>query len=349
MPDSEEIAAAGTTIAGAAARPDQTVGYRSGALSIETLLAAVPDLADFAHPMAEQPLSKGSEDMTSADWLLLARRIRDAGRTASADAIVVTHGTDTLEETSWFLDLVCPVCPPVVLTGAMRPATATGADGPANLRLACLAAAEAAADALAANAADALKVPPVTMAPTGIGGTDAPRIGLRVAFHGCLYPAHAVAKVHTMAIDAFADRDPSGPGLSGHFADVALPDALPRVALLTAHVDCDPAIIDWHLARGARGIVIAGTGNGTLARPMRAALARAAADGTVIVRASRVPAGPVIRNAESDPADQDDALGFLVAGRLGPLKARILLQCALMAGLSGRTLADLFLRFDVRP
>ncbi|MGE0800699.1 MAG: asparaginase [Lautropia sp.] len=347
------IVATGGTIAGAAASATQTVGYRAGALPVTALVDAVPGLADLAALATEQPFAIGSEDLCSSHWLTLAGRLRAALADPAIDAIVITHGTDTLEETAFFLDLVLTPAKPVVLTGAMRPATALGADGPANL-----AAATRFALAAAGNGAAAGR----------------PR-GVLVAFNDCAWSAATVRKVRTTRIDAFDGgdsapvaallsetvvwRDGAGddsrddgsndsdssngsdgarddrPGArSGRFAALPLTDPLPAVALIWQHVDCDQAIVDWHLGRGVAGLVLAGTGNGTMPATMRAALARASRAGCRVVRASRVAAGPVIRNAEADPADRDDALGFIAAGWLGPLKARLLLQCALAAGLA---------------
>ena len=108
-------------------------------------------------------------------------------------------------------------------------------------------------------------------------------------------------------------------------------------------MDCDEAVVDWHLARGARGIVIAGSGNGMMPDPMRAALARARRSGCIVVRATRVAGGPVMRNAEAEPADRDDALGFVASGFVAPLKARVLLQCCLAAAM---TVAEVQRQFD---
>jgi L-asparaginase len=191
--------------------------------------------------------------------------------------------------------------------------------------------------------------------------------GVLVAFGDRAFAAAGVTKVHTLRTDAFAARDDAAAGellddavrwrrpppaaakslfeslpLPGPQSESA-PGALPKVALVLQHVDCDEAVIDWHLARGVAGIVVAGTGNGMLPDAMRAALARAGRSGCIIVRASRVGAGPVVRNAEAEPADRDDALGFVASGFLSALKARILLQCCLAAGMAA---ADIQKQFE---
>lgn len=320
------IIGTGGTIAGAAHDATQTLGYRAGAVPVSRLVETVPGIAGMAAIRTVQPFSIGSQHMTSDHWLALAKLVREASQDTGVDGIVITHGTDTLEETAFFLDLIMPPGKPVVMTGAMRPATAVSADGPANLLAACLFATDA----------------------------DAPGRGVLVAFNDCAWRADSVGKVHTLRVDAFAARDASAAGLlvsgvvrwrdappandhgaqSRPFGTLALPAALPRVGLVWQHVDGDEAVIDWHLAHGARGIVIAGTGNGMMPDAMRAALAGASRRGCMIVRASRVANGPVIRNAEAEPADRDDALGFIASGSVAPLKARLLLQCCLASGMT---------------
>jgi L-asparaginase len=323
----------GGTIAGSAPAATQTTGYRAGAVPVARLVQDLPQLAELANIRTSQPFSIGSQHMTSANWLRLAALVREAVADASVDGIVLTHGTDTMEETAFFLDLVTARVKPVVMTGAMRPATAVSADGPANLLGACRFASDA-----------------------GAAGH-----GVLVAFADRAFAAASVAKAHTLRTDAFAARDASpvaelvgetvawrrpAPGEDHQaFAALALPEALPRVALLLQHVDCDEAVVDWHLARGVQGIVIAGSGNGMLPDPMRAALAGASRSGCIVVRASRVGAGPVMRNAEAEPADRDDALGFVASGFLAPLKARILLQVCLAAEMSAGQIQGQFDRF----
>ena len=327
----------GGTIAGSAPTATQTVGYRAGVVAVSQLVDNLPGSADIAELRTSQPFSIGSQHMTSSNWLALASLVRDAQADPAIDGVVVTHGTDTMEETAFFLDVVTAAGKPVVMTGAMRPATALSADGPANLLAACRFACD-----------------------PGAAGR-----GVLVAFGERAFAAASVAKAHTLRTDAFVARDdaavgelvaqtvhwrhpaPDAESRAGRraLAGIALPDPLPRVALILQHVDCDPAVVDWQVARGARGIVVAGSGNGMLPDPMRAALAQASRGGCIVVRASRVAAGPEVRNAEAEPGDRDDALGFVASGYVAPLKARILLQCCLAAGLSGREIQQQFDRY----
>jgi L-asparaginase len=313
------LIATGGTIAGAAPSADRTQGYRPGALPVSALIDAVPGLRDLARIDAEQPFSIGSQHMTATHWLALAARLRALDPDVAG--VVVTHGTDTLEETALLLDLLCPRERPIVLTGAMRPATALGADGPMNL----YAAARVALDPAARGA------------------------GAMVLMNDQVFGPDRAAKAHTSRTDAFVARDAAAlaeladarprwresPAAAAarrpSFAAALdpLPRSLPRVDLIAQHVDADPAIVGWLEGRGARGLVVAGTGHGTLPDPMREALAAAAARGCLVVRASRIAGGPVLRNSGVD----DDANGFVAAAHVSPHKARLVASLALAAGL----------------
>lgn len=333
------IIGTGGTIAGVAASAGSTAGYQAGALPIGQILDSVPGLSTLVPEgrlATEQVFSIPSEQISGAHWLQLAGRLRAwLNGDKAPDAIVITHGTDTLEETAFFLSLVLPPTRPVLLTGAMRPASALSADGPGNLYDACR-------FALAARQA-------------GIGGVF-------VSFSGRVLRADAVYKQHANRTDAFAQRygqpvawleadrpcwQPAlaGGGLQGQFAMQGLKytaapaegDAasmtLPPVGIVPQHVDADPTMVAWLRSRGCQGLVLAGTGVGTMPVPMRAALAQARREGCLVVRASRVPEGYVGRNTEARPEDGDDALDFIAAGWLDARKARILLQLCLAAGI----------------
>jgi L-asparaginase len=327
------LIATGGTIAGAAASADRTQGYVPGALPVSALVDAVPGLADLAQIVAEQPFSIGSQHMTSAHWLSLIARLRAASDDPSLAGAVLTHGTDTLEETALLLDLTCDRGLPIVLTGAMRPATALGADGPMNLY------------AAVATATD----------PSARGA------GAMVLMNDQVLGPDRAAKAHTARTDAFVARD------GGPLAEIVdgrprwrtapaqaaarrpslasaldpLPATLPRVDVVAQHVDADPGVVDWMVSRGARGLVLAGTGHGTMPDGMRDALARAADAGVLVVRASRLPAGPVVRGAGID----DDRWGFVPAGWLSPHKARLVTALAIAAGLDRDALGGLLERY----
>ena len=327
------LLATGGTIAGEAASPDRTQGYKPAAVPVERLLDAVPGIRQRAQVRAEQPYAIGSQHLASSHWLTLAARIRAAQSDPAIDGMVITHGTDTMEETAFFLDLVCARTKPLALTGAMRPSTALGADGPMNL----YAAASVALDRRCAQA------------------------GPLVVMNDQIFTPDQACKAHTTRTDAFVARegmpigvmadgmphwrqDPGGlaqtrPSLAAQLLD--LPAHLPRVDILAQQVDVDVGIVDWMLSRGARGIVVAGTGHGSIADPLQGALQRAAAAGCIVVRASRVAAGAVHRGASVD----DDAQGFVAAGFLPPHKARLLTTLALAAGLGRDAIQALFAQY----
>jgi L-asparaginase len=324
------LIATGGTIAGAAPSADRTQGYVPGALPVSALVDAVPALRELARVEAEQPFSIGSQHMTAAHHLALVARVRAAQADPDLAGIVITHGTDTMEETALLLDLCCPRRLPVVLTGAMRPATAIGADGPMNLYAAAVTAVDAAS--------------------RGAGAV--------VLMNDQVFGPDRAAKAHTSRTDAFVARD------GGALAEIAdgrprwhepaaaaaarrpsladalepLPAALPRVDVIAQQIDADPAIVAFLVSRGAKGLVVAGTGHGTMSDPMRDALAAAAAEGVLVVRSSRVAAGPVTHGAGVD----DDRFGFVAAGRMPPHKARLVVSLALAAGLDRAAVARLF-------
>jgi L-asparaginase len=315
------LLATGGTIAGTAASPSRTQGYVPAALPVSALLDAVPALSALARVEAEQPYSIGSQHLTGWHWLALAARLRQAAADPALAGAVVTHGTDTLEETAVVLDLLVDRRLPIVLTGAMRPATALGADGPMNL----YAAAATAIDPSARGAGAMVVMNDQVLAPDRAQKAHTSRTDAFVARDGAALAAIVDGRPawRTPAAEAASRR----PTLAARLA--TLPAALPRVDLVATHVDADPEMVGWLRGRGARGLVVAGTGHGTLADPMRDALARAAADGCLVVRASRVPGGPVLRGAGVD----DVAHGFVAAGWVSPHKARAIASLAIAAGL----------------
>jgi L-asparaginase len=325
----------GGTIAGTATGLAQG-SYTSGALSAEHLCAAVPQLARIARLSCEQISGGGSQDMSESIWLRLARAAVTALDEPDIDGIVVTHGTDTLEETAFFLSLLLPANKPVVVTGSTRAATAPGADGPANLT-----------DAVALAAC-----------PQARGH------GVVVVFDGTIFDPRSVVRAHIRSTRDFeaANGGPRGHvGANGIYFLSPPPwrspafhipeDPLPRVAIVVAHVGISPDSIEAAIRAGARGIIWAGTGNGNGSAPMMAALADAVRRGVVVVRASRIGgAGQIERNIEID----DDEAGFLVAYDLDAFKARILLQLLLAREATGdaelqAAFAPFSIEKDARP
>ncbi len=308
------ILATGGTIAGAQPTPGEA-GYKAGAFPVDALIQAVPAIKELASVTGEQIASIGSQDMNDAVWIRLARRVNELQARPDLTGIVITHGTDTIEETGYFLDLVVKVEKPVVLVGSMRPATAISADGPMNLY----------------NAAA------VAVDPAARGR------GVLVVLNDDVHYAREATKTSTTSLQTFRspNRGPAGIVLFGKArfysppvprhtggSDFAgtIPDALPKVVIVYAYANVGTEQVDAALAAGAQGIVLAGVGDGNATAPMIEALAAAAKKGVVVVRSSRVGSGTVARNVELD----DDKLGFVAALELNPQKARVLLQQALI-------------------
>jgi L-asparaginase len=308
------VLATGGTIAGAAAS-DVQAAYTSGQVGVEQLLAAVPQAKKLAAMRGEQVANIGSQDMNDEVWLKLARRVNELAAMPDVDGIVITHGTDTIEETGYFLNLVVKSRKPVVLTAAMRPSTALSADGPLNFFNAV---------AVAAN-------------------KDAAGRGVLVVVNDWIHGASSLTKASTTAVQTFLSplrglvgtvaygecefyRGPVGKNTVESEFSLDGVTALPRVDIVMAHENMDGAIIDAAVAAGAKGVVIAGVGNGNMTKTALDALAAQAKKGIVCVRSSRVVTGRVGRNVEVD----DDKLALVASDDLNPQKARVLLRLALL-------------------
>jgi len=308
------ILATGGTIAGSGASSTTTVGYTAATVGVDTLIKAVPELSKVAQVKGEQVFQIASENMTNEHWLTLAKRVNVLLAQSDVDGIVITHGTDTLEETAYFLDLVVKSKKPVVLVGAMRPGTALSADGPINLYNAVL---------LAAN-------------------PDAAGKGVLVAMADQIHSARDVSKTNTSTPDSFKTTEL---GLLGYIQgnkpyfyrastrkhtvdtefDISKLDKLPQVDIVYGYANVGPVALNALVAAGAKGIIHAGVGDGSLAATVKTALVAARKQGVMIVRGSRVGQGILARNGEAN----DDELDFVAADTLNPQKARILLMLAL--------------------
>ena len=320
------ILATGGTIAGAAASGTQAA-YTSGAVTIDAMIAAVPGIKDMANIKGEQISNVGSQDMSFEIMLKLAKRINELMKNNEVDGIVITHGTDTMEETAFFLNLVVKGDKPVVMVGSMRPSTAVSADGPLNLY----------------NAVG------VAVDPNAKGR------GVLVVMNDWIHGAHSLTKTSTTAIQTFMSplrgvvgvanygkndfyNTPQWKHTSASEFDVTGVTKLPRVDIIFACADMPADLIDASVANGAKGIVIAGVGNGNMNKASLDAAAAAAKKGVVIVRSSRVATGSVGRNVEVN----DDQLGFVASDELNPQKARLLLSLALLKQRSNSELQNLF-------
>jgi len=323
------ILATGGTIAGAGTASDRA-GYTAGKIPIEDLIGAIPTVKKIASITGEQVASVGSQDMTVDIWKKLAVRINEIIAKKEADAIVVTHGTDTQEETAYFLDLVVPSEMPVVLTGSMRPATAISADGPKNLY-------------------DAITV---AINPKTKGR------GVLVSFNEGIFDGREVMKMSTTFTNAFGSPNtgPIGHAYDGkveYYANavrevnpqqpvkVTTDMKLPRVDIVYMYADAPSDMIDMLVAKKVDGIVIAGVGNGNFNKAYMDAVKRAIAAGVVVCRASRTPSGRVVLHDEIN----DDELGTIVSDDLTPQKARILLMLGLTKSKDKKALQQLFFKY----
>jgi L-asparaginase len=291
------------------------------------MVSAVPGIADLAIIKGEQISNVGSQDMSFEILLKLANRINELARSSDVDGIVITHGTDTLEESAFFLNLTVKTDKPVVMVGSMRPSTAVSADGPLNLY----------------NAVGVAADP------------NAKGRGVLVVMNDWIHAAHSLTKTSTTAVQTFLSpvrglvgvatygkndfyTRPSWKHTTQSEFDVSSVNAMPRVDIIFASADMSADLIDAAVANGAKGLVIAGVGNGNMNAASVKAAANAAKKGVVVVRSSRVATGTVGRNVELN----DDELGFIASDELNPQKARILLTLALLKERPVKDVQNLF-------
>jgi L-asparaginase len=308
------ILATGGTIAGTGELGTQA-GYTSGQMGIDTMINAVPGIGELADILGEQVANVGSQDMTFEIMIRLANRTNELLALKNVSGVVITHGTDTMEETALFLNLTVKSKKPVVMTGSMRPSTAVSADGPLNLY-----------NGVAVSAD-----------PSATGR------GIMVVMNDRIHGAHSLTKTNTTSVETFLSpltgligtvnygkaryfRKPFRKHTYLSEFSVEGVTTLPRVDIFYACADMPADLIECSIDRGAKGIIIAGDGNGNMNVESLAAASRAAKKGVVIVRSSRVPSGTVSRNVEID----DDRHNLIAADELNPAKARILLMLALL-------------------
>lgn len=321
------VLATGGTIAGSGAGGTGRA-YTPGRIGIAALTAEVRALGLDAALDTVEIAAIGSQDIGWPQWDRLHAEIESAASDDGIGGVIVTHGTDTAEETAFLLDLTLPAAKPVVLVGAMRPADAVGSDGMRNF-------------------ANAVRV---------AGDAHAGARGVLVVMGDQVFAASDVRKARTSSVDAFrgfprgpiANVTPSSldwfgpPGRVGERARFAWPAALPQVDILSAYAGMGACTVDALLGCGARGLVLAGMGQGNAPLAVLDALQAAAGRGVPVVRASRVDQGYVDRNLEVT----DDARGFVAARAYGPAKARILLQLLIASGVTDA--AEMQAHFDRR-
>lgn len=304
------VLATGGTIAGTGAE-GKTTNYQAGQLDVESLVESAAGVTDIANVRGIQVCNVGSDDITDEYWLQMTNTINELAQDENIDGFVITHGTDTLDETAYFLNLTVKTDKPVVITGAMRPATATSADGPMNLYQSI---------ALAAS-------------------ENAVGRGVMAVFADGIYGGRDVQKISTFKTDAFGSKDLGGLGymLDGvpHFYNVSDKlhtvktefnvselSELPDVAVAYFNIDADPGVLDYYAENGAKGIVIAGAGSGCYSASWNDKVNELSSTGIPVIRCSRIASGIISKD--------DYFVGNLAIGNdLAPQKAATLLRLIL--------------------
>ena len=324
------LLATGGTIAGAGATAANSASYQAAKVPVDKLIAGVPELAQVAQVRGEQVFQIASESFTNEHLLTLGKRVAALARQPDVDGIIITHGTDTLEETAYFLNLTVRTDKPVVVVGSMRPSTAISADGALNL----------------------------LNAVTTAAAKDSRGKGVLVVMNDEIHTGRDVSKSVNIKTEAF--RSPWGPlGMvvegktywfrapvkrhtTGSEFDIEQIGTLPAVSIAYGSGNADDTAYRAFAAKGAKAIIHAGTGNGSVSNQVVPALRELRAQGVQIIRSARVTAGGfVLRNAEQ-PDDQYD---WVVSHDLNPQKARILAMVALARGADSKTLQRVFMEY----
>ncbi|KUP32244.1 type II asparaginase [Bacillus halotolerans] len=319
-----KILATGGTIAGADKSKTSTTEYKAGVVGVESLIEAVPEMKDIANVSGEQVVNVGSTNIDNKTLLKLGKRVNKLLSSEDVDGIVVTHGTDTLEETAYFLNLIVKSDKPVVVAGSMRPSTAISADGPSNLY-------------------NAVKV---------AGAPDAKGKGTLVVLNDRIASARYVTKTNTTATDTFKSEEM---GYVGTIADdiyfhnemtrkhtkdtefsISGLDKLPQVDILYGYQNDGSYLFDAAVKAGAKGIVFAGSGNGSLSDAAEKGAVSAVKKGVTVVRSTRTGNGVVTPNGDYVKN------GLLASNSLNPQKARILLMLALTKTDDPKKIQDYF-------
>ncbi len=322
------ILATGGTIAGSADSATNFTNYQAGTLSAQDLIDAVPSIVDLAHVRSEQIANVPSESFTFDILLKLAKRINILLEDDTCHGIVVTHGTDTLEETAYFLNLVVKSSKPVVIVGSMRPATAIGADGPLNLL-------------------DAVGV---------AASKESSGKGVLIVLDGHIIAAREGTKSNTLSSETFKAHELGILGYVIDFKAVYYRDVirlhtthtefdimqvhtLPRVDIVYEYLNASTAMHKAIIASKPDGIVIAATGNGCMSDRVEALFGAASKQRIMVVRSSRTGSGVIT------PTPSDMKNGFIASDNLNPQKARILLTLALLRTKDSAKIREMFARY----
>jgi len=307
------VIATGGTISGAGQSQTDSK-YSASKVDINQIVNSVPNISKFANVTAEQLIQINSQDMTGETWIMIAKRVEEVLSRYAVDGIVITHGTDTMEETAYFLNLAIKKRKPVVITGSMRPSTSLSADGSLNLL-----------NAVALAASD-----------------EAYNKGVLVMMNDEIFSARDVVKTHSTNVASFKSNNFGAIGfvhygkvkiyyepLRDHTKDTVfkvknLTD-LPKTDIIYAHSASDPTIVDYLVSTKSKAIVVAGVGDGNVNQKTLERLAASQKQGVLIVRSARGGKGFV----EPDAEINDEEYGFVSADNLSPQKARILAALAL--------------------
>jgi glutamin-(asparagin-)ase len=324
------LLATGGTIAGAGASAANSATYQAAKVPVDKLIAGVPELGQVAQVRGEQVFQIASESFTNEHLLTLGKRVAALVKQPDVDGVVITHGTDTLEETAYFLNLTVHTDKPIVVVGSMRPSTALSADGTLNLL----------------NA--------VTVA----SAKDSRAKGVLVVMNDEIHTGRDVTKSINIKTEAF--KSPWGPlgmvvegktywfrapakrhTMNSEF-DIEAISSLPQVDIAYGYGNASDVAPRAFAAKGVKALIHAGTGNGSVAAQVVPALRELRAQGVQIIRSARVVGGGfVLRNAEQ-PDDQYD---WVAAHDLNPQKARILTMVALARGADAKQLQRIFLEY----
>ena len=308
------IIGTGGTIAGAGASSVNTGDYDSAKVAVDKIIAAVPEMKTVANVKGEQIFQIGSESYNDERMLKLAKRISELVKQPDIDAVMVTHGTDTIEETSYLLNLTLKTDKPVVIVGAMRPGTALSADGPLNLYNAAV----------------------VAASPESKGK------GVLVVMNDEIHSARDVSKTNALKVETFKSlygplgvvveskpyyyRLPARPHTMATEFNIDEITSLPKVDVFYAHTSMDPKILEAITSNGSKALIYGGTGNGSVADYMEEPLKAVRKKGVVVVRVTRTGSGLTVHNGE----EKDDENDWIVGADQTPQKARILTSLALL-------------------
>jgi len=320
----------GGTIAGAGKVSTDTSTYQTASIAVDAIVAQVPALASVANVTSEQVFQVGSKSMNEELMIKLAKHVSEVLKRGDVDGVVVTHGTDTLEETAYLLNLTVHSDKPIVFAASMRPATAISADGPLNLLDAVIVA----------------------------SSKEAKGKGVLVSLNDEIHTARDVAKTNSFKTDTF--KSPYGPlgyvveGKAIFYRNIIRPstttsefdieqiDKLPRVDIAYQYTNSDTVAYDALIKAGAKAIVISGTGNGNVSDALLPQLTEIMKKGTVLVRTSRTGSGSLYRGASYSG---DTKYGFIAADDQSPVKARLLTALALTKSSDPRMLREVFYRY----